>query len=357
MPSYFKRAKLILATGKALEGLAPVWQRTTVFGEVIFNTDSSGYEEIITDQSYAGKIITFTYPVVSNISAISQSNKIYCQGIICQNLSCSIQPMFLEWLQQHQISLITNIDTRELSKLIRNLGSINAALTFDDGIPLNFGDSMAINWIDIVGSKEVRYLGQGKYKIILVDCGAKQGIIDNLLKFDVSLKIVPYDYDYVNEDFDGVFISNGPGNPHLYHHTIRVLDQAMHISKPIYAVSLGLELMALSINASIYKLKFGHYGANHPCIELKTNHCYLTRQNHSHCITENSLPEDWEVTFRHLNDNTICGIAHKFLPFNAVQFNPEAAPGTHDAMYFFAQFIDQVIRYKANPICNVLTMT
>lgn len=359
MLANFKPAKLVLANGRIFEGLIPIWQKDNVFGEVVFNTAMTGYEEALTDPSYSGQILTFTYPILGNYGVGDgdnfESTKIHCMGIICQTLFDRpshykhIQT-FLQWLEKEQIPIITGIDTRELTKVIRENGVINGALVFNDIIPTTFGDAMAIDWVKMVSRTQVETHGNGKYKIILVDCGSKQNIIRNLLQFNITLKVVPYNYDYSAENFDGVFISNGPGDPKLCGDTIRIIDQAMKQAKPIYGICLGSQLMGLAVGANTFKLKFGHRGQNQPCIELSSNRCYLTSQNHGYAVDEDTIPEDWVVSFRHLNDNTVSGIAHKFLPFSAVQFHPESAPGPHDTFYFFEQFIDAVVKHKAEQL-------
>lgn len=356
MSPNLKPAKLVLANGRIFDGMAPVWQNDTVFGEVVFNTGMTGYEESLTDPSYSGQILCFTYPILGNYGVGDgtnfESKKIHTQGIICQSLFN--QPShygqvqtFLSWLAAEKIPLMTGVDTRELTKVIREHGVISGAITLDGSIPTSFGDSMAINWVKAVSRTEVEVCGNGKYKIILVDCGTKQNIIRNLLKFDITLKIVPYNYDYSAEDFDGVFLTNGPGDPSLCVDTVAIIARGMQRAKPIYGICLGSQLMGLAIGATTYKLKFGHRGQNQPCIELSNKRCYLTSQNHGYAVAEDTIPEDWIVSFRHLNDNTIAGIAHKSLPFAAVQFHPESAPGPHDTFYFFQQFMDAVTKHKA----------
>ncbi|MCE3268990.1 MAG: carbamoyl-phosphate synthase (glutamine-hydrolyzing) small subunit, partial [Burkholderiales bacterium] len=201
-------AKLALANGRIFEGLAPEWQSTNVSGEVVFNTGMTGYEETLTDPSYSGQILAFTYPILGNYGVGDGTNfesmKIHANGIICQTLFNNPSHYgqtqnFLEWLKKEQTPLITGIDTRELTKIIREHGVINGAIVFDNKIPKKFGDAMATNWVKIVSRSKAEILGNGKYKIILVDCGTKQNIIRNLLQFDITLKVVPYNYDYSNE--------------------------------------------------------------------------------------------------------------------------------------------------------------
>lgn len=343
-------AKLVLANGTILSGFAPKWQQETTFGEVVFNTGMTGYEEALTDPSYSGQILTFTYPILGNYGVSDnkdhfESDKIHVQGIICQNIFTSPKhhdqvSTFLEWLQINNIPIISGIDTRYLTKIIRKYGVINGAFVFGDNvIPDKFPDAMLTDWVKLVSPKETKTYGNGKYKVILINCGSKQNILNNLLKFDVTVKVVPYNYDYLNEEYDGIFLSNGPGDPKMCIRTITLLKAALQQAKPVYGICLGSQLMGLAIGANTYKLKFGHRGQNQPCIDLDSGKCYLTSQNHGYAVEEASLPADWMVNYRHLNDNTVAGIRHKTKPLVAVQFHPEAAPGPHDSHFFFKQFI------------------
>lgn len=345
----FKAAKLILANGRIFNGVAPTTQKTTTFGEIVFNIASTGYEEILTDPSYSGKVIVFTSPTIGNYGVVDsvnfESDKIQVQAIICQTLAdVPSHPQMItliHWLEKQNIPLILGIDTRELAKEIRECGSQDCALIFDNsGKPRSFGNALAIHWVKQVSIKEPKEYGNGQHKIILVDCGVKQNVIRKLLKFDIRLKLVPFDYDYSEEDFAGVFLSNGPGDPKLCKDTIKILERAMRHGKPIYGICLGSLIMALASGASYYKLQSGHYGPSQPCMEQKSSKCYMVNQSQGYSIDEATLSEDWFVSFRHLNDNTVMGISHKFLPFAAVLFHPESAPGPMDTAYFFEQFID-----------------
>jgi len=352
MQEHMVSGKLVLENGDIFSGIAPAWQQNTTFGEVVFNTGMTGYEEALTDPSYSGQILTFTYPILGNYGVANgdncESSKIHTQGIICQTVydkptHHDSTKTFLDWLKEQNIPIIIGIDTRALTKVLRNHGVINGALVFAaEQIPQTFPNSMEINWVERVSCKTPQTYGNGKYKIILVDCGAKLSILNNLLKFDVMVKVVPFDYDYTKEEYAGVFLSNGPGDPKLCVKTIEVLAKVLTQNKPVYGICLGSQLMALAIGADTYKLKFGHRGQNQPCIEIKTNKCYLTSQNHGYAVDKTTIPDTWEINFKHLNDNSVAGIQHKSKPFAAVQFHPEAAPGPHDTCYFFNEFIDAV---------------
>ena len=362
----FKPAWLILANGSIFSGTAPEWQTAETAGEVIFNTGMTGYEETLTDPSYAGQILTFTYPILGNygvsLGARWESTKIHAKGVICETVYTepehySTDQTLLSWLKEHQVPLLCGVDTRELTKIIREYGVLDGIITYTEPTILpQFAPTMAVNWVAEVAPQAVTTHGSGKYKLILVDCGAKENILRCLLKFDLSIKRVPFDYDYSTEDYDGVMLSNGPGDPKLCTTTIAVLAKVLETSKtqaraktqvkPVFGICLGSQLMALAIGANTYKLKYGHRGHNQPCIDLARDRCYLTSQNHSYAVDDLSLPADWQVTFRHLNDNTVAGISHKSLPFAAVQFHPESSGGPQDTFYLFEQFYQQIIEHS-----------
>jgi len=219
---------------------------------------------------------------------------------------------------------------------------LEGAIVSSDDMPKTYPNSMAINWVEKVAPKDVYTIGSGSKKVVFVDCGAKKNILNSLLRFDVTLKVVPFDYDYSSEDYAGVFLSNGPGDPKECTKTVNILKKAMQHNKPIYGICLGSQMMALACGADTFKLKFGHRGQNQPCIDTATEKCYLTSQNHGYAVDEKTLPSDWVVSFRHLNDNTVSGIKHKTLPFSSVQFHPEAAAGPHDTQFFFNEFISKL---------------
>lgn len=347
-----QKAYLKLANGRVFEGLAPVWQTAASFGEVVFNTGMTGYEETLTDPSYSGQILAFTFPILGNYGVSDghrwESAQIHAKGVICETLfdqpaHHSSEQTFLHWLEQKQVSLICGVDTRELTKVIREYGVLSGAIVYDAEQAVDFNDSMAINWVEQVSPKEVTTHGNGKYKVIVVDYGAKENIIRCLEQFDVTLKRVPFDYDYSAEDYDGVMLSNGPGDPKQCQKSVEILGKALARNKPIFGICLGSQLMALAIGANTYKLKYGHRGHNQPCIDLIRDRCYLTSQNHSYAVDDSTLPDGWEVTFRHLNDNTVAGIRHASKPFSAVQFHPEASSGPQDTFYLFEQFYQQIL--------------
>lgn len=319
----------------------------------------TGYVEALTDPSYAGQILTFTYPLIGNYGVPTrtawESQKIHARGVVvnevCENWSHHAgQRGLLEWLKDEDVPIITGVDTRALTKKLREsgvmLGAINcrtqnAEFKMDHNkINLKLDDP---NEGDLVGQVTIprkKIYGHGKKKIIAVDCGMKENIIRELQKFPYEIHRVPYNYDYTNERFDGVFLSNGPGDPMRCTETIAVLKKVLKAKKPIFGICLGSQLMALAVGAKTYKLPYGHRSHNQPCLNTKNNRCYLTSQNHGYAVNEKSLPKGWHVNFRNLNDGSVEGIAHTSLPFFSVQFHPEAAPGPTDTNFLFKKFFD-----------------
>jgi carbamoyl-phosphate synthase small subunit len=342
-------AQLVLKSGEVFYGDAPVNQDNIVFGEVVFSTGMVGYVEALTDPSYAGQILVFTYPLIGNygVSELDtwESKKIHVRGAVFSELSPfysnhAAQYSLSQWLADQHIPYLTGVDTRALTKCLRTKGVEAGAIT-----PLNasldhFENFEQINWVEEVSTPEPYIIGSGEKLIIAIDCGIKENILRSLSQFSVRVKCVPFDYDFTHEEYDGVFISNGPGDPARCEKTIAIIRKAMAKSKPIFGICLGTQLMALAAGAKTYKLTFGHRSHNQPCLHLPTNRCYLTSQNHGYAVDESSLTADWSVTFRNLNDQSVAGIEHTSLPFFSVQFHPEAAPGPEDTQWLFKKFFE-----------------
>ncbi len=344
-------ANLVLQSGECFPGLAPDWQMDHYFGEVVFATGMTGYVESLTDPSYAGQILVFTYPLIGNYgvpeSQFWESGRLQAGGAIFTDLAShpshrESKQTLLEWLKQESIPCLTGVDTRALTKHLRKtgtqLGAISRAKTLS-----RFFNPNGTNLLAKVSCTSPKQRGAGAKKVIVVDCGVKENILRNLSRFPLTLWQVPYDFDYSEEEFDGVFLSNGPGDPAEAKKTIAILQKALKRNKPVFGICLGAQIMALAIGASTYRLPFGHRGQNHPCLDVRRQRAILTAQNHGFAIDEKTLPEDWEATFISLNDRSVEGIAHKTLPFFSVQFHPESSPGPMDSAYLFDQFYEMML--------------
>lgn len=340
-------AQLTLQNGEIFPGIAPQWQQEPVGGEVVFTTGMTGYPESLTDPSYTGQILTFTYPLIGNYGIPPQerweSEKIHAKGVVISqtvnNWShyegvCSL----LEWLKMQKVACLLGVDTRALTKKLRSRGSMPGVISRAKTTPQTFADPNIEHLVSLAACSEVETYNSEEKTIIAIDCGMKGNIIRELSKLPYTIKRVPYHYDFTKESYDGIFISNGPGDPKQCPEIIPRLQKAMEEDKPIFGICLGAQLMAIAAGASTYKLPFGHRGHNQPCMEMKTKRCYITSQNHGFAVDEKTLSDEWEVTFRNLNDQSVEGIAHRTKPFFAVQFHPEATPGPTDTLWLFETF-------------------
>lgn len=343
-----KPAKLILKDGSVYEGHSFGFEKNTN-GEVVFNTGMVGYEESLTDPSYFGQILVCTYPLIGNYGVSKNKDNFESASIKVRALIVSsyineyshndAKQSLHSWLKKEKISAIYGIDTRALTKKLRVNGVMLGKIIIDENQEINFEDPNKENLVSAVSIKKPKLYGQGRKKIILVDCGLKNNILRSLLNKGVRIKRVPWDYNYNKEKFDAVLISNGPGDPIKCDKTIAYVRESYKKNKPIFGICLGSQIMALAAGAKTYKLKFGHRSQNQPCLEIGTNHCYLTTQNHGYAIREKTLPKDWKAWFKNANDGTNEGIKHKNKPFFAVQFHPEAHPGPTDTVFLFDDFI------------------
>lgn len=336
-------AQLHLNDGKVFTGDVPLWQTENYSGEVVFNTGMTGYVESLTDPSYAGQILVFTYPLIGNYGVdleVAESSKIQVSGVVVSEVAshyshAQADRSFLDWLQSQDVPILTGVDTRALTKYLRTRGTMAGTIGHEgaSGLELKLPSTTFVS-IDT----SMSYNAEKTKKIILVDCGTKENIARSLAGLDVHVKRVPLDYDYTQEVYDGVVISNGPGDPTDYVKTIEIARKAMKIGKPLFGICLGNQIMALAAGAQTYKLKYGHRGHNQPCIDVYTERCYITSQNHGYAINEATLPRGWSVSFRNLNDDSVEGIQHVSKPFFSVQFHPEACPGPTDTAWLFERF-------------------
>lgn len=346
-------ARLVLQDGTIFSGFS-FGYRASVAGEVVFNTAMTGYPESLTDPSYKGQILTLTYPLVGNYGVPGsaeenkmlryfESDKVHVNALIISDYSFNYnhwnaEKSLDEWLRDNKVPGIYGIDTRELTKIIREKGSLPGKVIIDHQ-DCDFTDPNTTNLVQEVSLREKKIYGNGKYKILLVDCGVKNNIIRYFLQKDTTVIRVPWDYNFLDETYDGLFISNGPGNPEMCDVTIRHLAKAMQSDKAVFGICLGHQLMALASGGETYKLKYGHRGHNQPVILNGTKKAYITSQNHGFAVNDRSLPDSWESWFTNINDNTNEGIKHRSKPFFSVQFHPEASSGPTDTDFLFDEFI------------------
>ncbi|MEK6967541.1 MAG: glutamine-hydrolyzing carbamoyl-phosphate synthase small subunit [Nanoarchaeota archaeon] len=345
-------AKLVLEDGTMLKGRcfgAPLSQA----GEVVFNTGMVGYPESMTDPSYNGQILVFTYPLIGNygIPAIGkksssfESDRIHVSGIVVSDYSekyshWAAKKSLAEWMKENEIPGITGIDTRTLTKKLRAKGVMLGKIIIDKDI--NFDNPNKRNLVSEVSVKKAILYKSGKKKVVLVDCGAKNNIIRSLLARKISVIRVPWDYPFQDLKCDGVMLSNGPGDPRMCIETIQNIRAVMKKDIPVFGICLGNQLLALAAGADTYKLKFGHRSQNQPCIEVGTKRCYITSQNHGFAVNPKKLPGTWKQWFVNANDGTNEGIKHKSKPFYSVQFHPEACPGPTDTNWLFDKFVRDI---------------
>lgn len=340
--------KLFLEDNSVFEGESFGADRSA-FGEVVFSTGMTGYVESLTDPSFAGQILVCTYPLIGNYGvpdpSLFESEKIQVAGLIVTEYSemyshSEAVQSLAAWLKKHNVPAITGIDTRALTKKLRERGVLLGSIGTDR--PSEFIDPNRTNLVAKVSPREVRSYGDGPIRIIAIDCGMKENIVRSLARKNVTLTRVPWDYDFTRDQYDALFISNGPGDPEQCGPTVSHIKQAMKDGKPILGICLGNQLLALAAGGRTYKLKYGHRGQNQPCIDTATGRCYITSQNHGFAVDAESLPQSWHVWFRNANDESVEGIRHKDRPWRSVQFHPEAAPGPTDTAWIFDKFIDEL---------------
>ena len=353
-----RKVTLLLDDGTAFHGKSFGYEKP-VAGEVVFNTAMMGYPESLTDPSYAGQLMTLTYPLVGNygvppftmepngLATFMESDKIYASAIIVSDYSeeyshWNAVESLGDWLKREHVPGITGIDTRQLTKVLREQGVMMGKIIFDNE-PNNIPEASyeGVNWVDKVSCKEIIKYNEGAGKrVVLVDCGVKHNIIRCLINRGVEVIRVPWNYDYTSMDFDGLFLANGPGDPDMCEDAVTVLRKYMNSSrKPICGICMGNQLLAKAAGATIYKLKYGHRSHNQPVREVGTDHCYITSQNHGYAVDATKLGKDWSELFVNMNDGSNEGIHHKVNPWFSSQFHPEACSGPVDTEFMFDRFI------------------
>jgi len=326
-------------------------------GELVFNTSMTGYVEALTDPSYKGQILMMTYPLIGNYGVCRddfESDGVKAQGFVVRELckkpsNWRSQLSVDELLKEFDISGIEGIDTRYLTRKTRDKGALKAVIGVGDVDPdeliAKAKNQTPITEIDVVEKvcvkEPVKYSTGGKLDVVLVDCGIKESIAKQLAQRGINVILVPYNYPsnkILEMDPDGVFISNGPGDPSRVTATIETIKKLAG-QLPMAGICLGHQLMSLAMGAETYKLKFGHRGANQPVKDFESGRIFISSQNHGFAVRQETMPADLEVTQINLNDMTVEGMKHKKLKYFSVQYHPEASPGPHDTFFFFDQFI------------------
>lgn len=350
---------LLLENGDVFEGFSFGSEKETA-GEVVFNTGMVGYPEGFTDPSYFGQILTMTYPLIGNYgvggNSTLESEKIHIRGLVVSsyidnNSHWQSQKTLSAWLKEEGIPALSGIDTRTLTKIIRKTGVMKGKITFKGPAKsgINFYDINKKNLASRVSCNKPKIYGQGKLKILFIDCGLKLNQIRLLLKFDTTIIRVPWNHNPFSQnifDFDAILISNGPGDPKMVKETIAAVRSALERKIPVMGICLGNQILSLAAGANTYKLKYGHRGQNQPVIDEISGKCFITTQNHGFAVDKNTLPEGWIPWFTNLNDGTNEGIRHKNLPFYSTQFHPEATPGPTDTEWIFDFFIDEAKKWS-----------
>ncbi len=355
-----RKVTLLLDDGTKFHGYSFGAERP-VAGEVVFNTAMSGYPESLTDPSYAGQLLTLTYPLIGNygvppfsvepngIATYMESDKIYVSALIVSEYSeeyshWSAVESLASWLKRENIPGITGIDTRALTKALREHGVMMGKIIFDDepdNIPT--ANYNGVNFVSKVSCKEIiRYnSNDNNKKVVLVDCGVKNNIIRCLVNRGVEVIRVPWDYDFNELEFDGLFLANGPGDPDTCSKTVENIKRFLESQdvRPCMGICMGNQLLSKAAGARIYKLKYGHRSHNQPVREVGTNRCFITTQNHGYAVDASTLSSDWEELFVNMNDGSNEGIRHKSRPWFSAQFHPEACSGPLDTDFLFDEYL------------------
>ena len=394
-----RKAQLILDDGTVFCGWSFGYEKETT-GEVVFNTAMTGYPESLTDPSYAGQILVTTYPLIGNYGVPStnigddglplflESERIHVKGLVVADYSehyshWNAKESLSQWLKREKVPAITGIDTRRLTKQLREHGVMRGRIAISETesitdepylaptTPSVFEDYGSINWVEKVSCKEVITYKPNNFqpsadknlstlnsqikKVVLVDCGVKANILRCLLRRGVEVIRVPWDYNFNQLDFDGLFLANGPGDPEQCSKTVEHIREFLNNKKvrPCMGICLGNQLLARAAGAKTYKLKFGHRSHNQPVQQVGSTQCFITSQNHGYAVDDSTLPQDWEPLFVNMNDGSNEGIRHKTMPWFSAQFHPEACSGPTDTEWMFDKFVSLVDGVRSNSINEV----
>ena len=356
-----REAKLILSDGTVFCGWSFGFEGETV-GEVVFNTAMTGYPESLTDPSYAGQILVTTFPLIGNYGVpdtgigedglllFMESDRIHPKAIVVADYSeqyshWNAKESLASWLKREKVPGISGIDTRRLTKVLREHGVMMGRVVIEGAAMESLQteqDYGSVNWVEKVSCKEVITYNEGAGKrVVLVDCGVKANIIRCLIRRGIEVIRVPWDYDFNALEFDGLFLANGPCDPEQCGKTVEHIRTFLNNKevRPCMGICLGNQLLARAAGAKTYKLKYGHRSHNQPVREVGTNRCYITSQNHGYAVDDSTLPTDWEPLFVNMNDGSNEGIRHKSNPWMSAQFHPEACSGPTDTEWMFDEFV------------------
>jgi len=363
-----KKGYLILENGDIYEGDSFSIDRE-IAGEVVFNTGMVGYPEGFTDPSYYGQILVATYPLIGNYGVPPagksarmpenfESDRMQISGLVVsryeENKShYQAKEVLASWMKREKVPGLSGIDTRSLTKTLRTTGVMKGLITFqkppDKFGGFSFKDINRENLVPFVSCRKPEIYGNGRLRVLFIDCGLKYNQIRLMLNYDTTVIRVPWNYNPYQEkkppDFDTVFISNGPGDARTMPETVETVRQSLAKKIPTFGICLGHQIMALAAGGDIYKLKYGHRSQNQPVRDVVSGKCFITSQNHGYSVVEKSIPKDWQIWFTNLNDGTNEGIRHKKLPFFCVQFHPEASPGPTDTNWLFDYYFRVVKKW------------
>jgi carbamoyl-phosphate synthase small subunit len=359
------KAILALEDGTIFEG-SGFGAAGEAFGEIVFNTSMAGYQEILTDPSYKGQIVTMTYPLIGNYGTNAEdveSHRPFVEGFVVREYSTTAsnwrsEKSLDDYLKQYKIVGIEGIDTRALTRHIRLAGAMKAVISTEDLNPERLIEKAKSSPSlvgrdlvkDVTSQKTYNWNENGEYNVVVIDTGVKYNILRLLAERNCRVTVVPASTDaeqILKLQPSGIMLANGPGDPAAVPYVVETVKKLIG-KVPMFGICLGQQMLGLAMGGKTFKLKFGHHGGNHPVKDMKTGKVHITVQNHGFCVDIDSLPkDDLEITHINLNDQTLEGIRHKKLPIFSVQFHPEACPGPHDARYMFDNFVEMMEQHRA----------